>query len=200
MSARSAVEDLREALRRLPGVGPKNAQRMAFHLLERDREGAQRIAETLVRALQAVNHCRLCNNFSEDEVCAICSSGKRDQKLLCVVETPADLESIEQAGAFRGVYFVLMGHLAPLDGIGPEQLSVDRLCREVKNREVAEVVLATNLTAEGEATADYIASLLRPMGIRLSRLARGVPVGGELEYLDPGTLTQAFEERREIPG
>jgi len=199
MAPGSAIEDLRDALKRLPGVGPKSAQRMAFHLLERDREGAAEIAEALVRALSKVAHCRYCNNFSESEVCRICADQRRDQQLLCVVETPADLESIEQAGAFRGVYFVLMGHLAPLDGIGPEQLSIGRLKRDVLERGITEVVLATNLTVEGEATADYIASMLAATGVRLSRLARGVPVGGELEYMDSGTLTQAFEDRRELP-
>ncbi len=195
----SAIEELREALRRLPGIGPKGAQRMAFHLLERDRDGATRIAEALVRALSSVSHCNYCNNFSETEICTICADSRRDGTLLCVVETPADVESIEQAMAFRGVYFVLMGHLAPLDGIGPEQLSVNRLKRHVRERGIREVVLATNLTVEGEATADYIADTLSGTGVRVSRLARGVPVGGELEYMDAGTLTQAFSDRREVP-
>lgn len=194
----SAIDDLREALKRLPGIGPKSAQRMAFHLLERDRDGATLIAETLIRALSSVSHCGYCNNFSESEICPICADQRRDQTLLCVVETPADLESIEQASAFRGVYFVLMGHLAPLDGIGPDQLSVNRLKVHIDQRGIREVVLATNLTVEGEATADYIASMLASSNVKLSRLARGVPVGGELEYMDPGTLTQAFEERREL--
>jgi recombination protein RecR len=195
----SAIEDLRDALKRLPGIGPKSAQRIAFHLLERDRDGAAMIAESLIRALSQVSHCNCCNNFSESEICPICADPRRDQTLLCVVETPADLESIEQAGAFRGIYFVLMGHLAPIDGIGPDQLSVGRLKRYVIERGVREVVLATNLTVEGEATADYIASTLADAGVRLTRLARGVPVGGELEYMDSGTLNQAFEERRELP-
>lgn len=194
----SAIDDLRDALKRLPGIGPKSAQRMAFHLLERDRDGATLIAETLIRALSSVSHCSYCNNFSESEICSICADQRRDQTLLCVVETPADLESIEQASAFKGVYFVLMGHLAPLDGIGPDQLSVNRLKVHIDQRGIREVVLATNLTVEGEATADYIASTLASSNVKLSRLARGVPVGGELEYMDPGTLTQAFEERREL--
>jgi recombination protein RecR len=194
----SAIDELREALKRLPGIGPKSAQRMAFHLLERDRDGATRIAEALVRALSSVSHCSYCNNFSETEICGICSDQRRDQSLLCVVETPADLESIEQASAFRGVYFVLMGHLSPLDGIGPDQLSVNRLKRHVVERGIVEVVLATNLTVEGEATADFIASALTDTTIKLSRLARGVPVGGELEYMDAGTLSQAFQDRRRI--
>lgn len=198
MAPKTAVEDLREALRRLPGVGPKGAQRMAFHLLERDRDGAARIAAALGRALDAVLHCRRCNNFSDTETCAICANPKRDAALLCVVETPADLESIEQAGAFNGLYFVLMGHLAPLEGIGPDQLSIDRLRRMVDSDGVAEVVLATNLTVEGQATADFIASLFEGREVRVTRLARGVPVGGELEYLDAETLNQAFDERRPV--
>jgi len=196
--ADTAIQRLRDALKRLPGVGPKSAQRMAFHLLERDREGAGLIAEALSAALNAVSHCRRCNNFSESEVCDICANPKRDQALLCVVETPADLESIENASAFRGVYFVLMGHLAPLDGIGPDQLSIDKLRDVVKERQIEELVLATNLTVEGQATADFIGSVFENEAVRLSRLARGVPVGGELEYLDPGTLNQAFDERRPL--
>ncbi|GJL81967.1 MAG: recombination protein RecR [marine bacterium B5-7] len=198
MPAKSAIDTLREALKRLPGIGPKSAQRMAFHLLERDRDGATMIVEALNFALASVSHCTHCNNFSETEICTICANTKRDQTLLCVVETPADLESIEQASAFRGVYFVLMGHLAPLDGIGPDQLSVDRLTRTVADRGIREVVLATNLTVEGESTADYIASVLQNSDVVISRLARGVPVGGELEYMDAGTLNQAFDERRQI--
>ncbi len=194
----NAIGNLRQALKRLPGVGPKSAQRMAFHLLERDREGAAIIAQTLAKALDAVSHCSRCNNFSETEICSICANPKREQSVLCVVETPADLESIEQAGAFRGVYFVLMGHLAPLDGIGPDQLSVGRLEASVLKRGIAEIILATNLTVEGEATADFIVSIFEDSGLKLSRLARGVPVGGELEYMDVGTLNQAFDERRAI--
>ncbi len=199
MPAGSAIDELRDALKRLPGIGPKSAQRMAFHLLERDRDGATMIAEALVRALSSVSHCSLCNNFSESEVCAICADQRRDQSLLCVVETPADLESIEQASAYRGVYFVLMGHLSPLDGIGPDQLSVNRLRRHVVERGIREVVLATNYTVEGEATADFIATTLADTDVSLSRLARGVPVGGELEYMDAATLGQAFTERRQLP-
>lgn len=199
MPAGSAIDELRDALKRLPGIGPKSAQRIAFHLLERDRDGAAMIAESLVRALSSVSHCSHCNNFSESEICAICADQRRDQSLLCVVETPADLESIEQASAYRGVYFVLMGHLSPLDGIGPDQLSVNRLRRHVVERGIREVVLATNYTVEGEATADFIASTLADTDVALSRLARGVPVGGELEYMDAATLGQAFTERRPLP-
>ena len=198
MELESAVDQLRDALKILPGVGPKSAQRMAFHLLERDREGAKYIVKALSFALNAVSHCSRCNNFCESDICRICSSEKRDQSVLCIVETPADLESIEHAGAFTGVYFVLMGHLAPLDNIGPESLSLDKLRKTVAESEVKEIVLATNLTLEGQATADFIASLFEQIDIQISRLARGVPVGGELEYLDPGTLNQAFDERRRL--
>ena len=196
MALESAVDQLRNALKRLPGVGPKSAQRMAFHLLERDREGAHSIVQALSFALNSVSHCKLCNNFSETEICSICSNAKRNKTILCVVETPADLESIEHAGAFAGVYFVLMGHLAPLDNIGPENLSIEKLRTTVFDNGINEIVLATNLTLEGQATADFIASLFESSHIQVSRLARGVPVGGELEYMDPGTLYQAFEERR----
>ena len=195
---KAAIESLRDALKRLPGVGPKNAQRMAFHLLERDREGARQILDSLTLALNAITHCQRCNNFSETPLCDICSNTGRDDSLLCVVETPADIESIEQAGAYRGLYLVLMGHIAPLDGIGPENIAIGRLLEVIEKYLVSEVVLATNLTVEGEATADYIISLLQDKEVSLSRLARGVPVGGELEYMDAGTLNQAFSERRRV--
>ena len=191
-----AVEALKSALRRLPGVGPKSAQRMAFHLLERDREGAQQIGEAIQHALSKINHCQRCNNFSEVEKCPICASGKRDASRLCIVETPADLEAIEQAGAYQGMYFVLMGHLSPLDDIGPAQLGIDQLLALVKTDPVDEIILATNLTTEGQATADFIIDLMQPTGIEVTRLARGMPMGGELEYMDPGTLNQAFSDRR----
>ena len=176
---KSAVELLRDALKRLPGVGPKTAQRMAFHLLERDREGAQMILQSLSVALNSVSHCKRCNNFSETELCSICAHPGRDPSILCIVETPADVESIEQAGAYRGMYLVLMGHLAPLDGIGPENIGISKLLETTQNHPVKELVLATNLTVEGEATADYIVSLFSQSDMQLSRLARGVPVGGE---------------------
>lgn len=196
MSHPSALQHLIEALRCLPGVGPKSAQRMAYHLLHRDRPGAGKLAESLANALTVVKHCRRCNNFSELEVCERCDSPRRDRSLLCIVETPVDMNMVEQAHAFSGLYYVIMGRLSPLDGIGPRELYFDRLMERVGDGEVAEVVLATNYTNEGEATAHYLAEMIRSKGIQVSRIARGVPVGGELEYVDSGTLAQALRERR----
>jgi recombination protein RecR len=193
-----AIEALKQALRRLPGVGPKSAQRMAFHLLARDRDGARQIAEALRVALDRVGHCRRCNDFSEDELCSLCASPRRDRSLLCVVESPADLSSIEQSNAFQGQYFVLMGRLSPLDGIGPDELGIDRLEALLDEGQVKEIILATNLTVEGEATAHYISELARTRGIRATRIAYGVPVGGELEYTDRGTLARALSGRRDV--
>jgi len=196
MANGEAIDRLKEALRRLPGVGPRTAGRMAFHLLERDREGGKVLAQALQAAVAGVNHCERCKNFSENPLCDICDSGKRDETLLCVVETPADLDTIEQAGAYTGYYFVLMGHLSPLDGIGPDQLGFERLLEVVSQGVVEEVILGTNLTVEGQATADYLSDLLQAHEISVSRLARGVPAGGELEYMDANTLNQAFSDRR----
>ncbi|MGA8262070.1 MAG: recombination mediator RecR [Arenicellales bacterium] len=196
MSHSQAIDQLREALRRLPGVGPKTAQRMAFHLLERDQDGARVIAEALQRALKTVIRCRRCNNFSETELCDICASARRDSRTVCVVETPADLEAVEQTGAYQGMYFVLMGRLSPLDGIGPDELGFERLKSLMDNEQIDELIIATNLTTEGEATADYLRQLLEGHSVSITRLARGVPVGGELEYIDHGTLSQAFADRR----
>jgi recombination protein RecR len=198
MASDAAIERLKEALRRLPGVGPRTAGRMAFHLLERDREGGQLLAEALTAAVSGVMHCERCNNFSEEALCRICNSGKRDEALLCVVETPADLDTIEQAGAYTGYYFVLMGHLSPLDGVGPDQLGFARLEKVVNDSGTTEVILGTNLTVEGQATADYLCDLLQDKPVTISRLARGVPAGGELEYMDANTLTQAFSDRRTL--
>ncbi len=197
MSDIPALEALKQALRRLPGVGPKSAQRMAFHLLERDREGARLLAQSLTNAVERVIQCRRCNNFGESELCGICSSPRRDVSLLCVVESPADLVSLDQAGVYNGMYFVLMGRLSPLDGIGPEELGLDRLEALLDQGEIKEVVLATNLTVEGEATAHYITDLVRRRNIRATRIAYGVPVGGELEYTDRSTLARALSGRRE---
>lgn len=196
MSLSQAIDQLQAALRRLPGVGPKTAQRMAFHLLERDQDGARVIAEALQRALKTVIRCKRCNNFSETDLCDVCASTRRDSSVVCVVETPADLEAIEQTGAYQGMYFVLMGRLSPLDGIGPDDLGFDRLKALIEQEQINEVIIATNLTTEGEATADYLHQLLEGSSAAVTRLARGVPVGGELEYIDHSTLSQAFADRR----
>jgi recombination protein RecR len=198
MPGEQAIGRLIDALRRLPGIGPRTAQRIAFFMLERDREGARMLADALIDAAGRVNHCSRCNNFSEADLCGICSSGKRNEDLLCVVETPADLDTVEQAGAYSGLYLVLMGHISPLDGIGPDQLAVKLLLQNINDYSVKEVILATNLTVEGEATADYLSGLLEDWDVIVSRLARGVPVGGELEYMDSNTLNQAFLERRTL--
>lgn len=191
-----SLDALARALRCLPGVGPRAAQRIALHLLQHDRPGARELAQALLRASEAVRHCDRCNTFTEDSVCALCRSGKRDPAQLCVVETPADLVTVEQTHAYDGLYFVLMGRLSPLDGIGPKEIRLDRLIRRATDGVVREVILATNFTSEGEATAHYIAELLAARGLAVSRLARGVPVGGELEYVDAGTLAQALRDRR----
>ena len=192
----SRLETLIEALRCLPGVGPKSAQRMAFHLMQRDRVGAGTLVQALSEALQTIQHCVQCNNFTEATLCELCNSERRDARLLCVIETPADLLMMEQTHAYRGMYFVLMGRLSPLDGIGPQEIRLDRLLDRATDGVTEEVILATNFTAEGEATAHAISELLRPKGLRVTRIARGVPVGGELEYVDSGTLAQALLERR----
>lgn len=192
------IDQLIQALRCLPGVGQKSAQRMAFHLLERDREGARRLAAALTGAADGVGHCRRCRNFSETPVCAICDSAKRDPGLLCVVESPADVNVIEQTADYWGRYFVLMGHLSPLDGIGPEDIGLDQLARQLGEGEVREVILATGTTLEGEATAHYIGELVHRQGIKVTRIAHGVPLGGELEFVDSGTLAHALSSRREI--
>lgn len=187
-----------EALRCLPGVGPKSAQRMAFHLLQRDRAGAQQLADTLNQVLARVGHCERCNTFSEEPVCPLCRSDRRDASQLCVIEMPADLLMMEQARCFNGLYFVLMGRLSPLDGLGPRDIALDKLLQRALDGVVTEVVLATNYTVEGEATAHFLAAKLQEKGLKVSRIARGLPVGGELEYIDSGTLAQAFYERRDI--
>jgi recombination protein RecR len=193
----SHLEELIDALRCLPGVGPKSSQRMAYHLLQRDRNGALNLAQALERAATNIRHCSKCNNFSEHEVCILCASAKRDTGLLCVVEMPADLLMMEQTQCYRGMYFVLMGRLSPLDGIGAKELHLDRLVRRVQEQS-CEVILATNFTVEGDATAHYLATLLQAQGVKVSRIARGLPVGGELEQVDSGTLAQAVLERREM--
>ena len=190
------LAELIEALRCLPGVGAKSAQRMAFQLLERDREGGVRLSHALAEAMQRIGHCKSCRNFSEAGTCTICANVSRDAALLCVVETPADLLAIEQATGYRGRYFVLMGRLSPLDGLGPQELGVDLLQRRLADGVVREVVVATNPTVEGEATAHWLGQLARAAGVRATRLAHGVPLGGELEYVDRGTLAHAFGTRQ----
>lgn len=202
MSTAHAIENLRTALACLPGVGPKSAQRMAYHLIERDRIGARAIAAALTHALDSIQHCRRCNNLSETELCSLCSSPSRRHTQLCIVETPADLEAIEQTGSYKGSYFVLMGTISPLDGIGPDNLGIDRLLEVLDEFDIEEIILATNLTVEGETTAEYLTDLLssreQASNINLTRIARGVPVGGELEYIDRNTVARAIDERRTV--
>ena len=192
----AGLDRLIEALRVLPGVGPRSAQRMAYYLLQHDRAGAEALGGALGEALRSVRHCARCNNFTEDEICTLCRSPRRDPALLCVVETPADLAMVEQTLSYSGMYFVLMGRLSPLDGVGPRDIGLDRLLARATDGVVQEVILATNFTNEGEATAHYIAEMLRARGIKVSRIARGVPLGGELEYVDVGTISQALLDRR----
>lgn len=192
------LAELIESLRCLPGVGPKSAQRMAFHVLERDREGARRLAGTLVDALERIGRCRQCRNFSEDDLCALCASDNRDQSLLCAVETPADLHAVEQAGFYSGRYFVLMGRLSPLDGVGPEDLGLDALEGQLAEGRVKELIVATSSTVEGEATAHYLGEMARSHGLRVTRIAHGVPLGGELEFIDQTTLAHAFSGRQDV--
>ncbi|MFZ5592824.1 MAG: recombination mediator RecR [Pseudomonadota bacterium] len=198
MTDDSLIGQLVAALRCLPGIGPKSAQRMAFHLLERDRPGARRLAQALSVAAERVGHCASCRTLSETELCRLCAASGRDHAQLCVVESPADVYAIERSATYRGLYFVLMGHLSPLDGIGPHEIGLDQLMARLDGGEVGEVILATNSTIEGEATAHYIAEMVRKRGIRATRIAHGVPLGGELEYVDGGTLVHAFAGRREV--
>ncbi|MFP5411907.1 recombination mediator RecR [Zeimonas arvi] len=198
MKAPAPLEALTEALRRLPGVGARSAQRFAYHLLQHDREGAALLARALSEAVTRIRHCSRCNTFTELEVCETCSSPRRDPSQLCVVETPADQLMVEQTMAYNGLYFVLMGRLSPLDGIGPKQIGLARLLERAADPALREVILATNFTQEGEATAHYIGELLRARGLKVSRLARGVPVGSELEYVDPSTIAQAMRDRRSV--
>ncbi|MBF6617044.1 recombination mediator RecR [Pollutimonas thiosulfatoxidans] len=190
------LKALIEALRRLPGVGVRSARRMAYHLLQHDISGAEQLGQALAAAVRDLRHCARCNGFSEAEVCPTCSNPKRDASVLCVVETPADQNMIESSHGYRGLYYVLMGRLAPLEGIGPQDLQFDRLLRRAGDGQVQEVILATNFTAEGETTAHYLSELLRAQGLSVSRLARGVPAGSELEYVDAGTIAWALMERR----
>jgi recombination protein RecR len=198
MGPPAALDALVSALRRLPGVGPRTAQRYAYHLLQHDRDAADAIAGALIDATARIRHCMRCNTFTEHEVCDTCTSPRRDATKLCVVETPADQVTLEQTLAFDGLYFVLMGRLSPLDGVGPQEIHFDRLLARATDGVVKEVILATNFTQEGEATAHYVGEMLRAHGLKVSRLARGVPVGGELEYVDAATVAQALRDRRSV--
>ena len=196
MADASSLDALVDALRRLPGVGVKSASRMAFHLLQHDREGAQLLARALQQAAGHVRHCELCNTFTEAPICSVCMDSRRDGTKLCVVETPADQAALERTGAFRGYYFVLMGKLSPLDGVGPKDIGLQKLFDRARDGTVSEVILATNFTAEGEATAHVIGEGLKQRGLKVTRLARGVPAGSELEYVDLGTIAHALVDRR----
>jgi len=198
MAENSLINRLIDALRCLPGVGPKSAQRMTFYLLERNREGARRLAQALNNAVENVGHCSFCRTLSESDICGLCANKGRDHSQLCIVEMPADVHAVEQSTSYKGLYFVLMGHLSPLDGIGPGDIGLDQLALRLNGDEIKEVILATNPTVEGEATAHYIAEMVHQRGLKVTRIAFGVPFGGELEYLDGGTLSHALSGRREI--
>lgn len=191
------IEDLIDALRCMPGIGKKSARRIAYHLLERDREGARHLAGRLIAAMDNIGHCQQCRMLTEKSICDFCSQERRDPTLLCVVETPADVYAMNEAG-YKGRFFVLMGHLSPLDGIGPEELGLDQLATLLDNGEIQETILATNLTVEGETTAHFISEMVRARNIRPTRIAYGVPYGGELEYIDSSTLTHALNGRRDF--
>ena len=193
-----ALEQLIDSLRCLPGVGPKSALRMAYYLLQRDRSGAAKLGNSLENALQVLGHCTLCNNFAEADTCPLCESEKRDATQLCVIEMPTDLMMMEQTQSYNGMYFVLMGRLSPLDGVGPKEINLDKLIKRAQDGVVNEVILATNYTVEGEATAHYISELLKTRNIAVSRIARGLPMGGEIEYVDSGTLSMALLGRKQL--
>lgn len=191
------LTDLIDALRCLPGIGKKSAQRIAYHLLQRDREGARNLSKSLLDAMDGIGHCQRCRTFSEDMFCDLCKSDKRDRSLLCIVESPVDVYAVEEAG-YRGLYFVLMGHLSPLDGIGPDDLGLDKLAALLDEGEAQEIILATNSTVEGETTAHFITEMVHQRSIRVTRIAYGIPMGGELEYVDSNTLSHALTGRREV--
>jgi len=198
MSDNNLVEQLIQALCIMPGIGPKSAQRIAFHLLQRDRDGARYLGRMLGESMDKVSNCQRCRNLTQETICNICSNSRRDQSVLCIVESPIDVLALEQATDFGGLYFVLMGHLSPLDGIGPEDIGMDLLAGRLKSESIKEIILATNPTVEGEATAYYINDLAREYGVQCSRIAHGVPLGGELEYTDKGTIAHAFSGRQLI--
>ncbi|MBT7951408.1 MAG: recombination protein RecR [Gammaproteobacteria bacterium] len=197
MSESPLLSELIDALRCMPGIGKKSAQRITYHLLQRNRDGARKLSSALTVAMDKIGHCERCRTFSEEKICALCQSNKRDRSLLCIVESPADVYIVEEAG-FRGTYFVLMGHLSPLDGIGPEDLGLDRLERLLDEGEIEEVILATSTTVEGEATAHFIGEMVHKRNLNVSRIAHGVPMGGELEFVDSSTLSHAIAGRREF--
>ena len=197
MKEQTLLEQVIEAFSCLPGVGPKSAQRMLLHLLERDREGGRRLARILSEAIEKIGHCKSCRNLTEAELCEICSDGKRESNIICVVEAPSDVIAIEQSLSFSGQYFVLMGTLSPIDGRGPEEIGIDHLVRRCESG-IQEIILAVSSTVEGEATAHYISEALKPLNVTISRLAQGIPLGGELEFVDGGTLTHAFDGRKSI--
>ncbi|MEE4244605.1 MAG: recombination mediator RecR [Kangiellaceae bacterium] len=192
------LEELIECFRFLPGIGRKSAQRMAYHLLEKNRAGGEKLSETLAKAMREIQHCQQCRNFSEQPLCTLCSNPKRDSGLVCVVESPADVIAVESSGAFSGVYFVLMGHLSPLDGVGPSQLGLDLFEQQLSESHIREVILATSATVEGEATAHYLSDMVERYQVPISRIAQGVPIGGELEYIDANTLARSINERKKI--
>ena len=198
MSGSRLIGRLIESLRCLPGVGPRSAQRMAYHLLEHNRDGGRQLAEILAQSMEQVGNCSDCRTLSEDARCTLCANERRDRSQLCVVETPADVQALEQSTGYQGLYFVLLGHLSPLDGVGPEQLGLDALEARLASGEVSELIIATNPTVEGEATAHFISELAHACGITATRIAHGVPMGGELEYIDGGTLSHAFASRRQV--
>ena len=197
MKEQTLLEQVIEAFRCLPGVGPKSAQRMLLHLLERDREGGRRLARMLSEAIEKIGHCKSCRNLTEAELCEICSDGKRQSNIICVVEAPSDVIAIEQSLSFSGQYFVLMGTLSPIDGRGPDEIGIDHLVRRCESG-IQEIILAVSSTVEGEATAHYISEALKPLNLTISRLAQGIPLGGELEFVDGGTLSHAFDGRKSI--
>ena len=192
------LENLVDALKILPGIGPKSALRMAYFLLQRNRKGAKILSESVSNALEQLMHCESCNNFSEEPICSICSSSKRDEHTICIVEMPTDLLMLEETHSYNGLYFILMGRLSPLDGIGPNDIHLSKLIKRIKGTKIKEIILATNFTVEGNATAQYIKELFKDIDITISRIARGLPMGGEIEYVDSGTLAQAFVERKPI--
>ena len=197
MKEQTLLEQVIEAFRCLPGVGPKSAQRMLLHLLERDREGGRRLARILSEAIEKIGHCKSCRNLTEAELCEICSDGKRESNIICIVEAPSDVIAIEQSLSFSGQYFVLMGTLSPIDGRGPDEIGIDHLVRRCDSG-IQEIILAVSSTVEGEATAHYISEALKPLNVTISRLAQGIPLGGELEFVDGGTLSHAFDGRKSI--